>query len=198
MKKIFIASKNKGKIKEIKSVLNNFNIEFFSLIDTPDIPDIDETGSTFKENAFIKAKALFDIVHIPVIADDSGLEADYLNGEPGVYSARYAGANASDLENCEKLLSELDDVEFENRTARFKCVIILYDGISERYFDGECEGHIINYLRGDSGFGYDPLFLPQGYSKTFAELDLNTKNEISHRGKALKSLHKFLELELKM
>jgi XTP/dITP diphosphohydrolase len=198
MKKIFIASKNQGKVKEIKSILSGFNIEFFSLIDSPNIPDIEETGTTFEENAFIKAKAVYDKVQIPVLADDSGLEVDYLGGVPGVYSARYAGKNATDAQNCKKLLVELDGVESKNRTARFKCILVLYDGVSKRFFEGACEGNIITSPRGTGGFGYDPLFVPEGYEKTFAELDLSTKNKISHRGKALASLKKFLDLEFEV
>lgn len=195
MNKLFIASKNKGKINEIKTVLSGLGIEFFSLLDTPEIPDIDETGITFEENAFIKAKSVYDIVHIPVIADDSGLEVEYLNGAPGVFSARHAGENASDSDNCIKLLKELENVSYEQKKASFKCVIILFDGENRRIFDGTCSGHIITYLRGENGFGYDPLFVPDGYSKTFAELDLDTKNKISHRGKALILLKKYLQLE---
>ena len=195
MNKLFIASKNKGKINEIKSVLSGLGIEFFSLLDTPDIPDIEETGTTFEENASIKAQSVFDIVKIPVLADDSGLAVEYLNGSPGIYSARYAGENASDFDNCSKLLSELENAAYDERKASFICVIIMYDGINKRVFEGTCGGHIITYLRGENGFGYDPLFIPDNYSKTFAELDLDTKNNISHRGKALASLKKFLELE---
>jgi XTP/dITP diphosphohydrolase len=196
--KIFIASKNNGKIKEIESVLRVFNYEFSSLADYPDIPDIDESGATFEENAFIKAKAVYDIVKVPVMADDSGLEVDYLNGAPGVYSARYAGEKASDLDNCMKLLKELKQTEYEKRTARFKCVIILYNGVNKHSFEGTCEGHILNEMRGSKGFGYDPLFLPEGYTKTFAELDLDTKNRISHRGKALQKLVKFMDSAAQM
>ncbi len=198
MKKIFIASKNKGKINEIRSYLMGMNYEVFSLLDTPEIPDIEETGSTFEENALLKAKFVFNIVKIPVLADDSGLEVDFLKGAPGIYSARYSGENASDMNNNDKLLKELEDVDFNQRTAAFKCVMCLYDGLNERYFDGVCEGNIISYQKGEKGFGYDPLFMPKGYSMTFAELGLDIKNKMSHRGKALLSLKKFLELEEKM
>src|SRR4030095_1389645 len=128
MQKLFIASRNKGKIKEIEHYLKGLKIEFSSLINTPNIPDIPETGNTFEENAFIKVKAVFDSVKIPVLADDSGLEVDHLHGAPGVCSARYAGENSTDTENCEKLLSELKGVEQIKRNARFKCCLILYDG----------------------------------------------------------------------
>ncbi len=198
MKKIFIASKNKGKISEIRTYLGEMDYEVFSLLDTPEIPDIEETGSTFEENALLKAKFVFNVVKIPVLADDSGLEVDYLHGAPGVYSARYSGENASDKDNNDKLLKELKDIEYNQRTAAFKCVMCLYDGLNERYFDGICEGNIITYQKGEKGFGYDPLFMPKGYSLTFAELGPDVKNKISHRGKALLSLKKFLELEEKM
>lgn len=201
MKKLFIASKNQGKITEIKSYLKDMEYEVFSLLDTHKIPDIKETGTTFEENALIKAKAVYNIVKIPVLADDSGLEVDFLNGAPGVYSARFAGetagtvVSATDEKNNAKLLAELGDIALNERTARFKCVIVLYDGVSERYFDGICEGIINTAPKGDKGFGYDPLFIPNGFSETYAELGLNVKNKISHRGKALLSLKKFLELE---
>lgn len=195
MKKIFIASKNSGKIKEIKAYLSELGIEIFSLLDMFSFNDIAETGNTFEENAFIKAKALFDIVKLPVLADDSGLEVDALSGAPGVYSARYAGPGASDSDNIRKLLDELQDVQPDSKTARFKCILVLYDGISKRSFEGACEGRIIDSTRGDEGFGYDPVFVPNGYEKTFAELGLKVKNKLSHRAKALKSLQDFLKRE---
>jgi len=195
MKKIFIASKNSGKIKEIKAYLSELGIEIFSLLDMYGFNDIAETGNTFEENAFIKAKALFDIVKLPVLADDSGLEVDPLNGAPGIYSARYAGPGASDSDNIRKLLDELQDVQPDSKTARFKCILVLYDGISKRSFEGACEGRIIDSTRGDEGFGYDPVFVPNGYEKTFAELGVKVKNKLSHRAKALKSLQDFLKME---
>jgi XTP/dITP diphosphohydrolase len=126
--KIFIASKNNGKIKEIKSVLNPLNIEVLSLLDRPDIDDIKETGKTFQANALIKAKEVYEKVNMPVLADDSGLEVDFLNGAPGVYSARYAGENATDIQNCEKLLKQLNGVPSDKRGAKFRCVLVLIDG----------------------------------------------------------------------
>ena len=192
--KIFIASKNKGKIKEIKYCLSEMDFEFFSLLDTPDIPDIAETGNTFEENAWLKAEQVYKLTGIPVIADDSGLEVDYLKGEPGIYSARYAGENATDDDNCNKLLSKLSDVAGENRKANFRCVIIYYDGVNKHIFEGICNGHIITSKRGENGFGYDPLFIPDGYSLTFAELDAETKNKISHRGKALEKMKEYLNM----
>lgn len=198
MKKIFVASKNKGKIEEIRTFLTKLGYEIFSLLDTPHIHDVDETGNSFEDNALLKAKTIFQIVNIPVLADDSGLEVDHLNGRPGIFSARYSGKNATDKSNIDKLLQELEGVKLNERTARFKCVICLYDGVSERFFDGICEGFIITSPRGEKGFGYDPIFIPKEYTLTFSELGLDVKNQISHRGKALKSFREFLELEEKV
>jgi XTP/dITP diphosphohydrolase len=192
MRKIFIATKNKGKIKEISYCLNGLGIEILSMQDKPDVPDIEETGKTFEENAWIKAKEFYDIVKMPVLADDSGLEVDYLNGAPGVYSSRYAGENASDDDNCIKLLMELKNADESKRTARFHCIAVYYDGKDKKIFDGVCEGHIIDQKRGTNGFGYDPLFVPEGYSQTYAELSDEVKNKISHRGKALQKFREYL------
>ena len=198
MNKIFIASKNNGKIEEIKFFLENFNFEIFSYLDYPNIPDVEETGKTFEENAVLKAKTIYRTVNIPVLADDSGLEVDILNGAPGVFSARYSGNNASDSENNEKLLNELQGMELNNRSARFKCVIVYYDGVSEKVFEGICDGHIAYQPSGDKGFGYDPLFIPAGFKESFADLGPEVKNKISHRAKALFSFRKFLDLERNM
>jgi len=195
MKKVFIATKNTGKVKQLRSFLVPMGYEIFSLIDAPEFPEIKETGTTFEENALIKAKALYDVVKIPVLADDSGLEVDLLQGRPGVLSARFSGEGATDEKNNAKLLKELGDSVLSERTARFRCIIALYDGLSARYFEGTCEGNIGFQLKGANGFGYDPLFVPGGYTQTFAELGVEIKNRVSHRGKALQSLVKFLELE---
>ncbi len=190
--KLILATKNKGKVIEIQEYLKDINPEISSLADMPNYPEIEETGSTFEENATLKAEQVFNNYKIMTLADDSGLEVDYLCGEPGVYSARFAGKDATDMDNCTKLLKEMDDVEPEERAARFKCVIILYDGNVKKTFEGVCEGRILTEMKGSDGFGYDPLFIPTGFEKTFAELDLTTKNEISHRGKALKQLKDYL------
>ena len=190
--KLFIASRNKGKIEEIKSCLEGLDLKFFSLLDAPDIHDIPETGKTYGENAWLKAKAVYDFAKIPVIADDSGLEVVFLGGRPGVHSSRYSGENATDDENISKLLIELENAEFDDRAASFKCVAVYYDGTDKKVFEGVCRGIILNKKRGSGGFGYDPLFVPDGFAQTFAELEPEIKNKISHRGKALEKLRQFL------
>ena len=194
MKKIVIASKNEGKIKEIKNFLHGIESDFLTLNDFPDIPGIVEDGKTFEENAMKKAKAVYEHTKLTTIADDSGLEVDYLSGEPGIHSARFAGDDATDLQNNEKLLELMKDIPMDERKARFKCVIVLYNSLYNNIvFEGKCSGYIIDEPKGELGFGYDPLFVPENNTKTFAELDLVTKNKISHRGKALSSLRNYLE-----
>ncbi len=194
MRKIVIASKNEGKIKEIKNFLHGLEVEILSLSDFPEMPPVIEDGRTFEENSSKKAKAVFEHTKITTIADDSGLEVKHLHNRPGMHSARYAGENATDQSNCQKLLGELKNVSMDNRRARFRCVLTLYDALyNSLTFEGKCDGYIIEEMKGENGFGYDPLFVPEGYTKTFAELDLVTKNKISHRGKALTSLRSFLE-----
>lgn len=190
MKRIVLASRNKGKLIEVRKFIGEFDprIKLSSIADTPDIPEIEETGSTFEENALIKAKAVYNIMGIPVIADDSGLEVDFLGGKPGVFSARYSGKNASDEDNCRKLLNELKNVKAEERTAKFRCVIVFYHEGKAEICEGRCDGRIGFEPKGEKGFGYDPLFIPKGFSETFGELPVEIKNKISHRGKALIAL----------
>lgn len=193
MKKIVVASSNQGKIKEIRTLLNGLDVELLTLKDFPGIKIAAETGNTFKKNAFIKAKSVFEQTNLLTISDDSGLEVDALNGAPGIRSARYAGENATYKKNCDKLLSEIRNSKSDLTTARFKCVLCLYNGVTyQKFFEGECKGNIILKMKGRNGFGYDPLFVPEEYKKTFAEFDDETKNKISHRGKALKKLREFL------
>ena len=182
-KTIVIATRNKGKLEEFKMILADTYDEILSLSDFNNFPEIEETGSSFRENAFIKAKAACDFLEVDAIADDSGLVVEDLGGAPGIYSARYAGKNASDHENNEKLLLELEGKE--NRDARFVCCIalVLKDG-TRKFFEGECRGRIISERRGTSGFGYDPVFYVPSYGKTMAELGSEIKNKISHRAKA--------------
>ena len=194
MKQIVIASRNDGKVREIRNFLHGLDFDIKSISDFPHIPDINEDGKSFEENAFLKAKSIFEQTKITTIADDSGLEVHYLDNRPGIYSKRYSGENANDLSNNMKLLDELKNVDMDNRRARFKCAIVLYNSLYNGLsFEGKCDGYIIDDMKGDNGFGYDPLFIPVGYNKTFAELDLVTKNKISHRGKALTHLRDFLE-----
>ncbi len=194
MKKIVIASKNEGKIKEIKNFLHGLDVEILTLNDFPDISEIAEDGRTFEENAMKKAKAVFEHTKLTSLADDSGLEVRYIGGEPGVHSARFSGENATDKQNNEKLLELLKDVPMDERRARFKCVLILYNSLyNNLVFEGKSEGYLIDAPKGEFGFGYDPLFVPDGFTKTFGELDLVTKNKISHRGKALNSLRSYME-----
>lgn len=195
MKNIVIASNNKGKIAEFKQLFRRDHIEVLSLDDlTTKIGDIEETGDTFKENAQIKAETVSQIIDAPVIADDSGLVVDALNGAPGVYSARYAGEPTNDVKNYEKLLNELKNVFTANRTARFIAVLALArPGAETIFFEGYCEGTISFEARGEFGFGYDPIFIPNGYELTMAQLDQAEKNKISHRFHALKKLNEWLQ-----
>ncbi len=184
---IVIATKNKGKLREFRSILADAYDEIFSLADFDEVPKIEETGLSFRENAFIKAKTTSDFLSMDAIGDDSGLVVDALGGAPGIYSARYAGEGASDDDNNEKLLSELKGEK--NRSARFVCCIslVLVNGTQE-FFEGECRGQIIQEKRGQSGFGYDPVFYVSQYQKTMAELGPDIKNRISHRAIASEKL----------
>jgi len=195
MTEIIIATGNAGKVKEFREMFANLDMSATSLADhwNP-VPNIAETGSTFHENAKIKADWVYENTRgVWALADDSGLEVDALNGAPGVISAIYSGEGATSERNNEKLLHELRDVPEGQRTARFKCVLILRTG-AHTYLtaEGVCEGRIINAAAGDKGFGYDPLFIPDGFDRTFAQLDSEEKNRISHRGKALKNLYEEL------
>lgn len=186
-KKIILASNNKGKVREIQEILSPLGYEIISMKEAGINIDIEENGKTFKENAGIKARAIYEIGHTDVIADDSGLEVDYLNGAPGVYSHRYAGENATDADRNNKLLSELSDAAEEKRGAAFVCEICYIDTDGrERYVRGECRGKIGYKPIGENGFGYDPIFMYG--EKSFAEISAEEKNKISHRANALKKL----------
>ena len=191
--KLLIASNNLHKIKEISEILAPLNIKILSLKDFPEFPDVEETGSTLEENSLLKAKEIYEKFKISTLADDTGLFVDALNGEPGVYSARYSGENATYASNCEKLLLNLKDIDGKDRTATFTSVLCLYVNETEHYFfKGNVEGRIIKQAKGSNGFGYDPLFIPKGFAKTYAEMDDVKKNELSHRALALKKFKKFL------
>lgn len=195
MNKILIATKSKGKLNDIKEIFKNLDIEILSFLDFEDSPDVEENGKTFEENAQLKSKACFEKYGIPSIGDDSGLVVEQLNGEPGVYSARYAGENATDEMNNEKLIKAIQRFPEPHR-AKFVCVASYYDG--EKFVNayGDVQGRIITEPRGKNGFGYDPLFIPNGYDKTFGEFTLEEKNKISHRSVAFKKLYKKLISEV--
>lgn len=188
--KIVLATHNRHKIEELKALLAGEPVEVLSLEDIPDLPDVEETGTTFAENALKKAREICRITGLPALADDSGLEVDLLNGAPGVYSARFSGPAATHEQNNRKLLELLrDHPDPQERTARFKSVIALVmpDG-RERLVEGCVEGVILSELRGQQGFGYDPLFFVPGHQATLAELPLEIKNRISHRGNAFRKI----------
>jgi len=190
--KIILATHNRDKEKELQKSLEGLNVEICSLFDFPNIGEIEETGTTLLENSLLKARTVFDITGIPTIADDTGLEVDYLDGAPGVYSARYAGNNVSYQDNVDKLLIELDGVPHERRTARFRTVVTYIDKNEELWTEGYIDGIISETIIGDRGFGYDPVFFVPYKGKTFAELSSDEKNKISHRGIALQKLRKIL------
>lgn len=195
MENIYIlASNNKDKLQEMKTKLNPLGIEIISQSEAGYNIEVEETGTTFSENATIKARAIYELSHKPVIADDSGLEVDFLNGEPGVYSARYAGPNANNNDRMNKILNLMKDAKDNERTARFKCAICYIDAKGETHiFEGACEGVIAKEQCGEDGFGYDPIFLYNGVS--FANMTREEKNKISHRGIALNKFMKFIQEE---
>ncbi len=185
--KLIFATKNKGKLKEVKNIFSEFDLELLSLNELPDPPEIIEDGNTFEENSLIKSRTIFKKYGDPVFADDSGLSVEQLNGAPGVYSARYAGEHATYKENNEKLLKELSSFPPPHK-AKFVCCASYVDADTEIITFGELHGEIITEYRGENGFGFDPIFVPDGYDKTLAELSLEEKNCISHRAKAMNNL----------
>lgn len=204
MKKFILASNNAHKIKEIKEILKDFDFEILSLKEAGIDIDVEEDGKTFEENSFKKADEIRKYLvskgenNFIVMADDSGLEVDYLNGEPGIYSARYAGEHGNDAKNNEKILNELKGVKEEDRKANFICVIVAVTDKGEKIVaEGKSYGVILEELSGNEGFGYDPLFFVPEYKKTFAEMTSDEKNAISHRGRALEKLKSNLQEILK-
>lgn len=195
MKKLIIASNNAHKIKEIKAILKDFPFEIVSLKEAGIEVDVEETGSTFLENALIKAKEIYSLTdNAMVLSDDSGLMVDALDGAPGIYSARFAGEHGNDRKNNEKLLSLLEGKPFEERKARFVCAIVLIVGeYNTIKIQGEVEGYIKESLSGREGFGYDPLFYVPKYNMTFGEMSEELKNSISHRSAALEKLKEELK-----
>lgn len=185
--KLVLATRNRGKLDEFREILD-LDLNFILLDQFPDIPEVIEDRKTFAGNAIKKAIEISKITNLPSIADDSGLEIDALDGDPGVRSARYAGENSTADQLIAKVLDQLKNVELDQRTARFRCAIAMIDNGVIEVVEGACEGQIIFEPRGKHGFGYDPIFVPNGYDLTFAELGLEIKNRISHRAIALKRL----------
>lgn len=189
MKKIIFATQNAGKMREFAQMMEGYEIEVRSLLDINHTEEIEETGTTFEENALIKAREIARQYNAIVVADDSGLEVDALDGAPGVYSARYAGGVRCDQANIDKVLAALKDVSDHERTARFVCVLAIVDETGkEAVVRGTCEGRIWHEKRGSKGFGYDPIFYLSELDQTMAELSKDKKNALSHRGKAFKKL----------
>lgn len=190
---IVLATRNKKKIEEIRRITADLPITILSLENYPDCPETVEDRETFEGNATKKAVEVCQCTGKTALADDSGLEVDALNGAPGVYSARYAGSGANDVKNNEKLLAELRNMPLDKRSAQFVCCMALVfpDGTVKTFF-GFVKGHIGLEVKGKTGFGYDPVFIPEGFDKTFAEMTAGEKDRLSHRGKALENIRNFL------
>ena len=196
METVIIASGNQGKLKEFKELMKDLDVEVKSLKDFPEIGDIEENGASFAENAYIKAKAVYDATGCLSIADDSGLEVDALGGAPGIYSARYAGEEKDDAANNKKLIEEMNDIPDEKRGAQFHCAIVAIDRDGHRYdAEGIVRGMILCTPQGENGFGYDPIFYLPERGMSTAELSPEDKNSISHRGNALRKMKALLEKE---
>jgi XTP/dITP diphosphohydrolase len=191
--KIIFATQNPGKAKEVKAIFAKTPYEIISLYDIGNKIDVEETGSTFRDNAFIKAKTIYNIYKVPVVADDSGLTVEQIDGKPGVYSARYAGEKCTYEDNNLKLIAELYNLP-EPHKAKFISYAVFYDGKNEIEAVGELPGRIITEQRGTNGFGYDPIFIPDGYDQTIAEMEFEEKNKISHRAKSFNLLKEKLLL----
>ena len=190
--KLVLATRNQGKITEFRRILDELapgQIELIGVDQFPDLVDVDETGSTFEENSLLKSRYTCDATGLPSIADDSGLCVDFLNGDPGIFSARWAGNHGNDQANIEKLLEQLKEVPDNKRTAHFKCVasLVMPDG-REQVAEGRFEGHILHAPVGDNGFGYDPIFQPLGLSISSAQMSAQEKDLVSHRGKSLRAI----------
>jgi XTP/dITP diphosphohydrolase len=191
---VIVATQNRGKVREIKKVMKGLGFRILSLNDFPRVPQVEEDGKSFLENALKKARFYAKYFGRLTLADDSGLEVDVLRGRPGIYSARYAGERTSTRKNNQKLLKEMEAVPLSKRGARFKCVLAVVSSEGkEVVVEGSCRGRIGFKEVGKKGFGYDPLFVVPSYGKTMAQLTLEEKNRISHRGKALRKLRKVIE-----
>ena len=183
---IVLATQNRDKREELQEALSEFTVKILSLNDFPFIGEIEEVGKTLLENSMIKAKTVHNLTQLPVIADDTGLEVEALNGAPGIYSARYAGEDVTYEDNVNKLLAEMENIPLENRKAQFRTVISFVDKDRELWTEGRIKGIIGESAKGKNGFGYDPVFFVPELEKTFSELSIGEKNRISHRGLAMK------------
>ena len=190
--KLVLATRNQGKITEFRRILDELapgQIELIGVDQFPDLVDVDETGSTFEENSLLKSRYTCAATGLPAIADDSGLCVDFLKGDPGIFSARWAGNHGNDQANIEKLLEQLKDVPDNKRTAHFTCIasLVMPDG-REQIAEGRFEGHILHAPVGENGFGYDPIFQPLGLSISSAQMSAQEKDLVSHRGKSLRAI----------
>lgn len=192
--RLVLATRNPGKIAELRALLADLPVELVSAAELPGAPEVEEDAPTLEVNAALKARALHEHTGLAALADDTGLEVDALGGAPGVRSARYAGPEADDAANRQKLLAALEGAA--DRRARFRTVVALAEGDEVRAFEGICEGRIVEAERGREGFGYDALFEPEGQTRTFAEMPAEEKNRISHRALALRALADFLHARL--
>jgi len=187
--KLVITTQNKGKVAEFERLLGPKGIEVVSLLDYPDLPEVEETGDSFEANARLKAESIAKLLNLPVLADDSGLVVPYLNGAPGIYSARYAGQPKSDKANIDKLLREMSQASGDQRQAYFgTCLVLASPNHDSHVVEGRAYGTIALEPSGDSGFGYDPVFYVDQEGATFAQIPLSRKNQISHRANAIKAL----------
>jgi len=191
--RIVLSSGNRDKLREVAEILSAKWLEIVPLGDFPAAPEPREGRDSLKDNALMKARLARDFTGLPAIGDDTGLEVDILDGKPGVLSSRYSGENATYSDNVKKLLEVLQSIPKEQRTARFRCVVALASpGGNEKIFRGQCQGHVAFEPRGENGFGYDPVFIPEGKKSSFAQLSSVLKNRLSHRGRALRSLKRHL------
>ncbi|HEX8473293.1 MAG TPA: XTP/dITP diphosphatase [Pyrinomonadaceae bacterium] len=197
-KQLLVATHNPGKVREFALLLRDVPVRLRGLVEFPQASEVEETGATFAENAALKARSYAAQTGLWTLADDSGLEVEALGGAPGVYSARYAGIGASAEQRIERLLNELAQTGDAERRARFVCVIAIFHPATAAldFFEGKCEGRIISEPRGTNGFGYDPIFVPEGYTQTFGELSDETKAHLSHRARALDAARTFLHQHL--
>lgn len=194
MKTIVLASRNPHKIQELRETLAELDIEMKSALDFPELGEVVEDKPTLEGNALKKARYVNKETGLPALADDTGLEVDALDGSPGVFSARYAGENATYDKNVEKLLADLKEVKEKDRLAQFRTIVAFIDQNGNEYtFEGICRGAILKKRKGTKGFGYDPVFRPEGYDQTFAEIDAEEKNRISHRGRAIRKFYAWLK-----